>query len=57
MQIDYFNDSTQQFTDLILRIVALPEDQVTEESANEIIQNIRESFEQTKEDAISTAVQ
>ena len=57
MQNGYFNDATQQFTDLILRIAALPEDQVTEESANEVIQKIRESFEQTREDAISTAVQ
>lgn len=57
MQNGYFNDTTQQFTDLILKIVALPEDQVTEESVNEIIQKIHESFEQTREDAISTAVQ
>lgn len=57
MQNGYFNDATQQFTDLILKIVALPEDQVTEESVNEFIQKIRESFEQTREDAISTAVQ
>lgn len=57
MQNGYFNDTTQQFTDLILKIVALPEDQVTEESVNEIIQKIHESFEQAREDAISTAVQ
>lgn len=57
MQNGYFNDVTQQFTDLILKIVALPEDQVTEESVNEFIQKIHESFEQTREEAISTAVQ
>lgn len=57
MQNEYFNDATQQFTDLILKIIALPEEQVTEESAKEIVNKIYTSFEEVRENALSTAVQ
>ena len=51
-----FNETTQQFTDLILKIIALPEEQVSDESAKEIIENIYTSFQESKEEVLAMAV-
>lgn len=51
-----FNETTHQFTDLILKIIALPEEQVSDESAKEIIESIYSSFQESKEEVLAMAV-
>lgn len=56
MEINY-NNVTQQFTGLIMKIIEMPEEKITEDSVEQILTTLFGSFETEKEKMMEEAVQ